>query len=95
MKDRQEIIAVLDLHDVGAFQADNPPSYRETLTDALMELPEVGLTREQLGTAAAKAIIYNLPLDGFGEPKRLEEYAAIWGNAAADAFLKLIGRAYH
>lgn len=39
MKDRQEIIAVLDLHGVGE-RVDNPLSYRETLADALMALPD-------------------------------------------------------
>lgn len=47
-------------------------------------------TREQLGTAAAKAIIHNLPVDGFGDSERLETYARIWGNAAADAALALL-----
>lgn len=40
MKDRREIIAVLDLHNVGE-RVDNPLSYRQTLADALMALPEV------------------------------------------------------
>lgn len=49
------------------------------------------LDQAAAGTAAAKAIIYNLPVDGFGQPERLEEWAAIWGNAAATAVLALIG----
>jgi hypothetical protein len=44
----------------------------------------------EAGVAAAKAIIYNLPLDGFGDSKRLEEYALIWGNAAARAVVPLV-----
>jgi hypothetical protein len=42
-KDRQEIIAVLDLNLVGVGQMhrDDWPSYRETIADQLMALPEV------------------------------------------------------
>ena len=45
-KDRQEIIALLDQHQVGAAVPSNLLySYRETLADALMDLPEVTTRR--------------------------------------------------
>jgi hypothetical protein len=46
--------------------------------------------QEALAKAAVAAILYNLPIDAFGDQKRLEEYAAIWGNAAAKAVLALL-----
>ncbi|HWD83294.1 MAG TPA: hypothetical protein VG497_30550 [Kribbella sp.] len=36
-----------------------------------------------LAEVAVKAIRSFLPVDGFGQAQRLDEYAAIWGNAAA------------
>lgn len=48
-------------------------------------------TQQQLADAATRAIRFNLPIDGFGESKRLDEYAAIWGNATAKAVLVLLG----
>lgn len=36
-----------------------------------------------IAQAAVAAIRYNVPVDGFGQSKRLDEYAAIWGNAVA------------
>lgn len=37
----------------------------------------------ELAEVAVKAIRSFLPVDGFGQAQRLDEYAAIWGNAAA------------
>lgn len=41
-KDRQEIIAVLDLARVGQRIVPHWQGYRETIADSLMALPEVG-----------------------------------------------------
>jgi len=43
--------------------------------------------RMALGVAAAQAIKFNLPVDGFGQTKRLNDYADIWGAAARTAVL--------
>jgi len=43
--------------------------------------------RLALGVAAAKGIKDNLPVDGFGEVRRLNDYADIWGAAARNAVL--------
>lgn len=40
-----------------------------------------------LGVAAAKGIKDNLPVDAFGEARRLNDYADIWGAAARNAML--------
>ena len=48
------------------------------------------LTQEEriaLGVAAATAIKFHLPVDGFGQTKRLNDYADIWGAAARTAVL--------
>jgi hypothetical protein len=57
--DRQEIIAVLDLHLVGQVLPENWQSYREALADALMALPDVPSTvdRDALGRALGDAIV--------------------------------------
>lgn len=48
-------------------------------------------SQEHLAATATKAIRFYLPVDGFGQDKRLDEYAAIWGNATAVAVLDLLG----
>lgn len=48
-------------------------------------LTQAELTR--LGTAAAHAIKQNLPADAFGDARRLDNYADIWGAAARTAVL--------
>lgn len=52
--------------------------------------PRPVIDREAATKAAVDAILYNLPLDGFGQERRLTDYAAIWGNAAAKAVLALL-----
>jgi hypothetical protein len=42
------------------------------------------------GVAGARAILAHLPVDAFGDTKRLREYAAIWGNVAAGAVLEAV-----
>lgn len=52
--------------------------------------PNVALTQPELlslGVAAAQAIKNNLPVDAFGDPRRLNDYADIWGAAARNAVL--------
>lgn len=46
----------------------------------------------KLGVAAAQAIRDNLPVDAFGNEKRLKDYADIWGSAARTAILAEIHR---
>lgn len=41
----------------------------------------------RLGVAAAQAIKFNLPVDAFGQERRLNDYADIWGAAARTAVL--------
>ena len=50
--DRQEVIAVLDLHMVGQELAAHWPSYRERIADALMALEGGGGGGEALGLVA-------------------------------------------
>lgn len=51
----------------------------------LDELTQTAKVR--LGVAAAQAIKNNLPLDAFGQQRRLNDYADIWGAAARNAVL--------
>lgn len=44
--------------------------------------------RIRMGVAAAAAIKYNLPVDAFGQQRRLNDYADIWGAAARTAVIK-------
>jgi len=41
-------------------------------------------TTATVAQAATDAIRYNAPVDGFGQSKRLDDYAALWGNAVAN-----------
>jgi hypothetical protein len=47
--------------------------------------------RISLGVAAAKGIKDNLPVDAFGQERRLNDYADIWGAAARNAVLVRLG----
>jgi hypothetical protein len=38
---------------------------------------------DEAARIAVEAIRYNLPVDEFGQARRLQEYTAIWGNAVA------------
>lgn len=81
--DRQEIIAVLDLHLVGQVLPENWQSYREALADALMALPDVDskqlaetatelgrrLGRKEAGEEIAEALEAYIP-----DPHPGEEY---------------------
>jgi hypothetical protein len=62
----------------------------ETGWEAGHEAAQPVVDQEAVAKAAVAAILYNLPIDAFGDQKRLEEYAAIWGNAAAKAVLALV-----
>lgn len=47
-------------------------------------------TQQQIAEAALGGIRYNLPVDAFGQAQRLDDYAAIWANAAAIKVLALL-----
>lgn len=46
------------------------------------------MAKDVLADAAVKAILFNLPVDGFGEEERLQAWAHIWGNAATIAVMR-------
>lgn len=50
-------------------------------------------TQEQIAQAALGGIRFNLPVDAFGQANRLDDYTAIWANAAAIKVLALLNGA--
>lgn len=62
------------------------------IVDAVVELARPMPTQEQLAEAAVRGIRFNLPVDAFGQSKRLDEYFLIWGNAAAINVLALLSK---
>lgn len=68
--DRQEVITVLDVYEVGNRIPPNVPSYRESVADGLMALAEryVAPTLEVLDGAAAAALVLR---DAAAEQRRL------------------------
>lgn len=75
-------------------EADCPACWAEQIRTALAAhaaAHQPRPTHRQIAEAATRAIRFNLPVDGFGDSKRLDEYAAIWGNATAKAVHVLLG----